>query len=341
MLGPRRPVHPTALRRMRRRPGRGPARPARRAHRGVVSEQFHQELHGTQGIGAADEPRKRRVYGGECLQDQVVAGPQMRPLVGENCGDFLVGQRGQRSLADHYPATDAGQAIGKRLRHVEHAQIPGSRARLGQRGAVPYSNQIDHHAVMSPTAPSGDGHPNYGNHQPGPDQHSQREDGDVCRPQRPAEPDSGVEDTGRRPPVSARHEQPAGDGDARAERRKSRGQSYRLPEHHRGPRGAQRPRRSCQQGRCRASQQHREDDEGQRGHAASLSQSSAGAPADGGMRCAASNSARARRSASASSAPTRSTKCTRAACLLPESSAWASASTIRPATNSSRPCTGA
>ena len=63
-------------------------------------------------------------------------------------------------------------------------------------------------------------------------------------------------------------------------------------------------------------------------------------PADPPDRCLASNSASARRRAAASSAPTRSTKCTSAACRSPESAAWSRASTMSPATSSSRPWTG-
>ncbi len=71
---------------------------AGRAHRGVVGQQFDQQLHRAQRVGAADEPRKRGVDGGERLQNQVVAGAQMGSLVAEDGGDLGVVERGQRCL---------------------------------------------------------------------------------------------------------------------------------------------------------------------------------------------------------------------------------------------------
>src|SRR6185369_17245220 len=140
------------------------------------------------------------------------------------------------------------------------------------------------------------------------------------------------------------------DCDTRRERRQHGGQCDGLPQHDGGARSAHRPSRPRQHCRDWSRQEQRDDGKGQRGHAVSISQPVPGLPAGGTsvyfplLASAAvllSNSASARRSAAASSAPTRSTKCTSAASRLPESATWWSASTISPATSSSRPCIGA
>ena len=156
--------------------------------------------------------------------------------------------------------------------------------------------------------------------QPRADHQREREDGDVEQPQRPAERLDLAGDGRRRPTVRSGHEQPAGDRDARAERREHR-----------------RPARSTATARSRPAVP---------AAAMSLAPTAAGtgptrssatrvkASADtlsvslrrcpdrhrtGALSCLASNSASARRNAAASSAPTRSTKCTSAASRLPES----------------------
>ena len=162
------------------RPGQGSAPGS--AHGGVVRQQLDEQLHRAQRVGAADEPREGGVRRGERLQNQVVAGAQMGPLVGEDGGDFGVGERVQRSLADHHPAAHAGQTVGKRLGDVQDAQIARVRARLRQGRIVADPDQIHDHAVMGAPSPIGDGHAHQRHHQPDTDQHGQREDRDVCRP---------------------------------------------------------------------------------------------------------------------------------------------------------------
>ena len=156
------------------RPGQGSA--PRGAHRGVVGEQLDQQLHRAQRVGAADQPREGGVHRGERLQNQVVTGPQVSPLVGEDGRDFGVGERVQRPFADHHPAAHTRQAVGKRLRDVQDAKIARPGARLGERRIVSDPDQIDHHAVVGPPSPIRDGHPDHGDHQSGADQHGQRED---------------------------------------------------------------------------------------------------------------------------------------------------------------------
>ena len=73
-------------------------------------------------MGAADESGEGGVHRGEHLENQVVTGPQMGAFVGEYRGDLAVGQRFQRSLADHDAAAHPGQAIGERLFDIEDAQ---------------------------------------------------------------------------------------------------------------------------------------------------------------------------------------------------------------------------
>ena len=55
------------------------------------------------------------MHRGEHLENQVVPGPQMGALVGEDRGDLVVGQGLQRALADHDAAAHTGQAVGQRL----------------------------------------------------------------------------------------------------------------------------------------------------------------------------------------------------------------------------------
>jgi hypothetical protein len=185
------------------------------------------------------------MHRGERFQNQVMPGSQMGPLVGEDGRDFVVGESGQRSFADHNPAAHTRQTVGKRLWNVQDAKIARAGAPLGEGHVVSDSHQIDHHAVVSTPSPIGDDHLHYGNHQPGAHQHGQGEDCDVCRPQRPPEPAGGADDAGRGPPVGAGHQHPGGDRDACAERREDRGQRNGLPQHHRSAGGAHRPRRSC------------------------------------------------------------------------------------------------
>ena len=142
---------------------------------------------------------------GECFQNKVVAGAQMSALVGEDGRDFRIAERVQRSFADHHPAAYPGQTVGKRLRHVQDAKVSGPGARVGKGSIVPDPDEIDHHAVVGPTAPSADGHPHQGDRQPGTDQHSQREDGDVRHPQRPAQTAGVADESGRGPPVGTGH----------------------------------------------------------------------------------------------------------------------------------------
>ena len=56
-------------------PGQGSG--AGGAHGGVVGEHFDEQPHRVQRAGAADEPGEGGVHGGEHLEHQVVAGPQV------------------------------------------------------------------------------------------------------------------------------------------------------------------------------------------------------------------------------------------------------------------------
>ena len=99
---PRRRTRSTVRRTARgQRAGRGPAGRAcdqgtgqgsgpGGAHRGVVGEQFDEQPDRVQRVGAADEPREGGVHRGEHLEHQVVTGPQVRALVGEDRGDLVV-----------------------------------------------------------------------------------------------------------------------------------------------------------------------------------------------------------------------------------------------------------
>ena len=118
------------------------------------------------------------MHRGEHLENQVVTGPQVRALMGQDRGDLVVGQGRQRALADDHATAHAGQAVGQRLGHVEDAQP--AFLRLAR-------TQVDDHAVMGPAAPGGDRDLHHGNGQPGADHQRQREDHDVGDPQRPAQ----------------------------------------------------------------------------------------------------------------------------------------------------------
>ncbi len=64
--------------------GGGPGDP----DRGVIGEQFDEQPDRVECVAAADEPRERGVHGGEHLQHQIVAGPQVGAFVAEDGGDL-------------------------------------------------------------------------------------------------------------------------------------------------------------------------------------------------------------------------------------------------------------
>jgi hypothetical protein len=123
--------------------------------------------------------------------------------------------------------------------------------------------------VGAPTA-GGDRHPDHGDGQTDTDDHSEREDPDIQKPQWPAEPTDFSGRARGRATVRAGNEQAARDRDAGAERRKDCGHGDRLPQHHRCAGGAQRPRCPRKEARYRADQHHRESGEGKPGHGVSL-----------------------------------------------------------------------
>ena len=104
-------------------PGQGSG--ARGPHRGVVGEQFDQQPHRVERVGAADEAGEGGVDGGEHLEHQIVAGSQVRVLVAEDRRHLGVRQRAQRALADDDATADAGQAVGQRLLDVQDAKSVG------------------------------------------------------------------------------------------------------------------------------------------------------------------------------------------------------------------------
>ena len=144
-------------------------------------------------------------------------GSQMRPLVAEDGRDLGIVERRQGSFADHHAAAYSRQTVGKRLRDVQDAKVAGAGGGLGQRGIVSDVDQVDHHAVVRPPSPIGDGHSQDRDHQTRTDQHGQREYRHVDRPQRPAEPAFRADDTGGGPSIGTGHQHPGGDRDARAE----------------------------------------------------------------------------------------------------------------------------
>ena len=75
-----------------RHQGAGQGSGACGAHRGVVGEQFDEQAHRVECVGAADETREGGVHRGEHLQHQVVAGAQVGTLVAEDGGDLAVGE---------------------------------------------------------------------------------------------------------------------------------------------------------------------------------------------------------------------------------------------------------
>ncbi|SKI54369.1 Uncharacterised protein [Mycobacteroides abscessus subsp. massiliense] len=194
--------------------------------------------------------------------------------------------------------------------------------------------QINDGAVPGAAAPGADPYPHHRDHQADADEDRDREHRDVKQPQTPTKTVDFAGEGGGWMAVRAGHEQPARNGEPGTERRQHGGHGDGLPQHHGCPWRAVGPTRTREQRRYGTGQQQREYRERQGGHITSVPYSVGRPPADGSF---ASRSASARRSASASSGPTRSTKCTSAASRAPELLACAKASTIRPATSSSRP----
>ena len=162
----------------------------------------------------------------------------------------------QRAFADHDPAAHPGQAVGQRLRDVEDAQFAGAGTGVGAQAIVVTPSRSTsirwwarrrRVAIATLTTAT---------HQAGADQQGQREDDDVEQPQRPAESVDLTDDGRGRAPVGTGHEEPAGDRDAGAERRQHGGDGDGLPQHDRGPRCAQRPRRPRQHRRHGTDQKH-------------------------------------------------------------------------------------
>ncbi len=120
-----RPARPTGCARTRRRPGPGPGEsgPAVRTAASSASS-LDEQPDRVQRAGAADEPGEGGVHRGEHLEHQVVAGPQMGALVGQDRRDLGVAQRRQRALADHHAAAHTGQAVGQRLRRRRRTRSP-------------------------------------------------------------------------------------------------------------------------------------------------------------------------------------------------------------------------
>ncbi len=129
MWAPPAPNAPT--RRATRRTGHqgaGQGSAAGHPDRGVVGQQFDEQLHRVQSACAADESGKCGVCSGERLEDEIVTGAQMGTLVAQDRGNLGLGERVQRALADHHSAADAGQTVGQWLRYFEDAQVtlPGA-----------------------------------------------------------------------------------------------------------------------------------------------------------------------------------------------------------------------
>ena len=208
-------------------------------------EQLHEQLHRAQRVGAADQPRKSGMRGGERLQNQVVTRTQMGPLVGEDGGDFCVGKVVQCSLADHDTTTHARQAVGQRLRDVQdlagHASSrttpPGpqrGRPRPDPRPSGGGPAGADWRLPRAPRPTSAGRRPARSTRRP------------RYRPPTSGHPGAAdADDAGGGSPLRAGHQHPGGDRDSRAEGRKNGEERDGLPQHHRGARSAQRPRRAC------------------------------------------------------------------------------------------------